>query len=343
MSRHGRHAARVGAMGLVIATLVACTTVYRARGDEAASTPVPEGGVRVYVAGDIADCRTTSVERSAARLTAQLVPEGATVLAPGDMVYQWADTRTLQACYEPTWGRHRARTLAVPGNHDYVDGSARDFRHYFGLDGISVSAEFVAYARPLSDDWLLIALDSNVDGAAMQRQVEWLKATLAAARGTAPTQATASSNVPASSAASSRCLAVMWHTPVYSSGLHRGSGEHMRPLWRLIDDHDADLLLSGHEHFYEAFDPIDGEGRVREDGDGVRQFTVGTGGARLYGFWRPPYQSRSRVLQFGVLELTLAPGHYRWRFLDIDGRVRDAGKAACRRSTGALPAASGVD
>jgi hypothetical protein len=296
---------------LGVVALAACTT-SPPRGDAALATLVPPGGTRVYVAGDIADCHATAPADTAARRTSRLVPRGATVLAPGDLAYPTADAATLRACFEPTWGEHRARVLAVPGNHDYVDGDARDFRAYFGLDALSASAEYVAYARPLGDDWLLVALDSNVAGASMQRQVAWLQRTLATVHG--------------------RCLAVMWHTPVYSSGWHRGSGDHMRPLWQVIDAHDADLLLSGHEHFYEAFDPIDGSGRARrDDGEGVRQFTVGTGGARLYGFWRPPYASRARVLEHGVLELTLARGRYAWRFLDVDGRVRDAGAANCRR------------
>lgn len=317
---------RAGLAVLCLAAVVACTTAYRPRGDEATATAVPAGAVRVYVTGDIADCRLESVDRAAARLTTELVPDGATVLATGDMTYPWADMATLLACYEPTWGRHRARTLAVPGNHDYVDGSTRDFRRYFGLDGVAVSDEFVAYARRLSDEWLLVALDSNVSGAAMQRQVEWLQRTLDAERSAAPASH--------ATTRSPRCLAVMWHTPVYSSGWHRGSGDPMRPLWRLIDAYDADVLLSGHEHFYEAFDPIDGDGRKRaDDGEGVRQFVVGTGGAHLYGFWRPPYASRARVLQYGVLELTLKAESYAWRFLDTDGQVRDAGTAACRRAS----------
>jgi hypothetical protein len=109
----------------------------------------------------------------------------------------------------------------------------------------------------------------------------------------------------------------------------------MRALWEVLDRHGADLVLSGHEHFYEAFEPRDASGRHPRDGTGMRQFTVGTGGARLYGFWRPPYASRARVLQFGVLELTLVPDRYTWRFVDVEGRVRDAGSARCRGPTGA--------
>ena len=104
----------------------------------------------------------------------------------------------------------------------------------------------------------------------------------------------------------------------------------MREFWALLDGYGADLVLSGHEHFYEAFDALDAAGRRPRDGGGMRQFTVGTGGARLYGFWRPPYASRARVLEYGVLELSLEPARYAWRFVDVDGRIRDAGAAACR-------------
>jgi acid phosphatase type 7 len=315
--------ALVALVALASSALVSCTGYRSTR--PASDLPLPAGAVRVYAVGDIADCRVDPVEATAAGWTTRLVPEGATVLGLGDMTYQWADAATLRNCYDPTWGRHRARTLAIAGNHDYVGGSARDFRRYFGLDERSVSEEFVAYSTSLADDWLLIALDSNVAGARMQRQREWLERTLDEHRASATREA--------GGGPSPRCLAVMWHTPLFSSGLHRGAGDHMRPLWKLIDAYDADLLLNGHEHFYEAFDPIDGDGRKRvDDGDGVRQFTVGTGGARLYGFWRPPYASRSRVLRHGVLELTLEPGRYSWRFLDIEGRTRDAGSAACRRA-----------
>jgi hypothetical protein len=36
------------------------------------------------------------------------------------------------------------------------------------------------------------------------------------------------------------------------------------------------------------------------------------------------------VLEHGVLQLSLARGSYSWRFIDVDGRVRDAGAARCR-------------
>ncbi len=66
--------------------------------------------------------------------TSQLVPDGAHVLGLGDMAYPLGDAAALASCYEPTWGRHRAATLAIPGNHDYVRGTASDFLDYFGVE-----------------------------------------------------------------------------------------------------------------------------------------------------------------------------------------------------------------
>jgi len=281
----------------------------------AAVPAVPSVGLQVYAAGDIADCNRRAPADSMAARTSRLVPDGALVLGLGDMAYPLADAQTLASCYEPTWGRHRAATLAIPGNHDYVRGSASGFLGYFGADGLQ-DGGFIAFTRELTAGWRLIALDSNVDGSALQAQYEWLERLLAA-------EANAPARTPG-------CLLVMWHAPLYSSGMHRGSGDRMRPFWQLIDRHGADMVLSGHEHFYERFDPLDAEGQAPRDGQAPRQFVVGTGGARLYGFWKPPYRSKARVLEHGVLQLSLERGSYAWRFIDVDGRVQDAGVARCR-------------
>ncbi len=66
--------------------------------------------------------------------------------------------------------------------------------------------------------------------------------------------------------------------------------------------------------------------------EGIRSFVVGTGGARLYGFWNPPYASRARILKHGVLRLSLDDGAFAWQFIRVDGGVADAGEARCRWS-----------
>jgi 3',5'-cyclic AMP phosphodiesterase CpdA len=258
----------------------------------------------VYAAGDIAECKGRPAEESDAARTAKLVPSGATVLVPGDTAYPFATAATYQSCYEPTWGRLRATTIAVPGNHDYVNGRSDDFRAYFG-EGASREGYF---ARRLGD-WLVIGLDSQQIGAALDRQYEWLDATL-------------QENTTA------RCTLALWHMPAFSSGLEHGPTPKMQRFWALLEQHGVEFVLNGHEHFYEAFGPLDSTGHPAADG--MREFVVGTGGAQLYPIWNPVHRSRVRLARHGVLKLTLDDEAYSWQFIDTAGRVKDAGEARCR-------------
>jgi len=257
----------------------------------------------VYAAGDIAECKGRPPAESEAARTATLVPPGATVLVPGDTTYPYATTAALQACYEPTWGVHRATTIAVPGNHDYVDGRSDDFRAYFGV----VSQENY-FARRLGD-WLVIGIDSQLIGGALDRQYEWLDATLR-------------------ENADARCTLALWHMPAFSSGLEHGPTPKMQRFWALLDEHGVEFALNGHEHFYEAFGPLDSKGAAAADG--MREFVVGTGGAHLYPVWNPFHTSKVRLARHGVLRLTLDDGTYSWQFIDTSGRALDAGEASCR-------------
>ena len=260
--------------------------------------------LQVFAAGDVARCRGAPARQSDAARTAALIPQGATVLMLGDATYDRPARTALQACYGPTWGVHLPRTLAIPGNHDYVSGKAADFLAYFG----PAAGERGYFARSL-DGWLVIGLDSNQAVAGLDRQYAWLEATLEEHRDV-------------------RCTLVMWHAPLFSSGRHRRGGKHMRRFWALLDAHGADVSLHGHEHFYEAFEPLDAAGRPSESG--LRSFVVGTGGAKLRGFGRPAEGSRVRIASHGVLRLTLDDGAYEWRFIEVGGQVADSGRARCR-------------
>jgi hypothetical protein len=304
--------------GLVSACVAACGVTRPPVA--VAPWPTAAGTVDVYAVGDIADCADVEPAESAAARTGKLVPPGSLVLGLGDMAYPLATESQLAGCYEPTWGIHRDRTFAVAGNHDYVRGDTAAFRAYVRVP--AVDPGFVAYSVELAPGWRFIALDSNVGADALQRELDWLGNAL-------------------DDTMHDRCVIAAWHAPLFSSGLHRGSGAAMRPFWQLLDEHGADLVLNGHEHFYEAFEPRDAGGQVEPEGKGPREFTVGTGGGRLYGFWRPPYASRARVLDHGVLRLALEPGRYTWAFIDVDGHIRAAGAAPCRVKEGAAPASTG--
>lgn len=280
---------------------LATTLLFAAAPVASAATASP---VVVYAAGDIADCRREPAATIAAARTAKLIPPGATVLVLGDTTYPQATTSALESCYGPSWGSFRATTLAVPGNHDYVGDSAADFRAYFGA-GTPAEGYF---ARRIGG-WLLIGLDSQQAGAALERQYRWLEATLDESTGV-------------------RCTLAFWHMPVFSSGLRHGETPRMQRFWALLERHRAEFVLNGHEHFYEAFDPMDADGRVVADG--LREFVVGTGGARLYPLWSPVHTSRERFAKHGVLRLELGEEAYAWQFIDTRGRVLDVGHAKCR-------------
>src|SRR6185436_16161923 len=73
-----------------------------------ASDPVLVG------AGDIADCGTESDQATATLLDGI----DATVFTAGDNAYPLGRVVDFSDCYDPTWGRHKARTFPSPGNHD---------------------------------------------------------------------------------------------------------------------------------------------------------------------------------------------------------------------------------
>jgi hypothetical protein len=58
---------------------------------------------------------------------------------------------------------------------------------------------------------------------------------------------------------------------------------------------------------------------------------VGPGEARLKDVSLAPWRHRAFALVHGVLELTLEPGSYGWRFIATNGEVLDRGDSRCRR------------
>jgi acid phosphatase type 7 len=80
---------------------------------------------------------------------------------------------------------------------------------------------------------------------------------------------------------------------------------------------------------YERFAPQTPDG-VADPTNGIRQFTVGTGGASLYTFGTPIANSESRGTAHGVLKLTLHGAGYEFEFVSIAGQsFKDSGSGSC--------------
>jgi 3',5'-cyclic AMP phosphodiesterase CpdA len=130
---------------------------------------------------------------------------------------------------------------------------------------------------------------------------------------------------------------VYFHHPHYTSGAYYPSAdrqvEGLADLWALMAWHRVDLVLNGHDHIYERFAKQDAAGN--RDPDGVRQFTVGTGGSSQYRLHNPPLANSEFRYNAspGVLKLTLHQDWYgyewEYRTLEPGNPVRDAGYESC--------------
>lgn len=266
-----------------------------------AAWPAHADGVALNAAGDIARCGTEG-----ARRTAELLDrlDGA-ILTLGDLAYEHGSRREFRACYEPTWGRHKARTWPAPGNHEYGTEGAAGYFDYWGARAGTAGEGYYSFEVGA---WHVVALNSNIDAQAGSAQDAWLAADLAAS--------------PA------RCILAFWHHPVFSSGRH-GNDPRMLDALRRLHAAGASVVLAGHDHLYERFAPQDPDARP-DPSRGIRLFTAGTGGAQLYEFKGLQPNSEVRVNDaWGVLRLDLDAASYRWAFIAVDGRRRDSGRADC--------------
>jgi hypothetical protein len=86
--------------------------------------------------------------------------------------------------------------------------------------------------------------------------------------------------------------------------------------------------LNGHDHLYERFAPQTPD-LLSDPSRGIRQFTVGTGGAPLYSRAAVAPNSEVLIQSFGVLRMSLQPSLYEWEFIDANGVAVDRGLNIC--------------
>jgi hypothetical protein len=275
-------------------------------------TPPPNSGKSAVLlaAGDIADCNENGDELTANILDAQ----AGTIATLGDNVYNSGTARQFAECYDPSWGRHKDRTMPAPGNHDYNTSGATGYYGYFGAAAGDPSQGYYSYDLGA---WHIIVLNSNIDMAPGSAQEQWLRSDLAAH--------------PVS------CTLAYWHHPRFNSGASHGNRRETAPLYQALYENGAEIVLSGHEHLYERFAPQNPNAQA-DPAFGIRQFIVGTGGKNLYRFDSPEPNSEIRNnATFGVLRLTLNPDGYSWQFLPVEGSsFTDSGSGTCHGAPSAV-------
>lgn len=208
------------------------------------------------------------------------------VIALGDLQYEGASTQDFRSFYDPTWGALKGITYPVRGNHEYVTNGAAGYVEYFGSHSPS-------YWTANAGGWRIIAVDSWCQGllyagcSATSPQTVWLSAQLRKAHD------------------DGRCALVAMHHPFVSSGPYATST--VQHLWKAAVLGGADLVITGHDHHYERFAPLNEIGSPATSG-GTPLIIAGLGGAPTYALRETAPGSQSTDNRtHGVVTLTLSP------------------------------------
>lgn len=277
--------------------------------DRAARTAATSGAfVRVVAAGDIAcppggtvtatRCRQASTASWAARLNPRFV------FTLGDTQYNSTSLTELRGSYAKNWGHLLSRTRPTIGNHEYKTPGATGYYTYFADRQPGPPGYYAA----ATVGWRFYYLNSNCDQVDCAKQAQWLDQEM--------------TDHP------SRCTLVTMHHPRYSSGLEHGNNPAVQPLWDVAAKHGNDVVLSGHDHDYERFVPLDAAGRASSRG--MQSFVVGTGGNNLYHLGtRKAGSAYFQARTAGVLALDLRADSYHWVYRAINGSILDRGDRSC--------------
>jgi hypothetical protein len=279
--------------------------------------------VMLVAAGDISpEPAQPGQDLATATLVEALAPD---VLVPlGDTQYEdGALAKYIHPDgYAGSWGRPDLLdiTSAIPGNHEHLTADAAGYYAYFGARGGPARKGYYAYDLA---GWHVVALNSDCHrtwpltgtrGSGSPRclagwpQLEWLKRDLAAHH--------------------PRCILAVWHHPRFGQ---RVDDAALSGIWNVLNHYHADVVLVGHEHSYSRLGAMTPAGHVASGGAGMRQLTVGTGGAALQAFTKPAREgTRARDdRHHGVLRLELRDGSWSSAWHRTDGVVSDPAAAGC--------------
>jgi acid phosphatase type 7 len=314
---------RAFASGVAIATLLTACNADRT------APRLPQRTYVIAAVGDIAcdeeaqetpsrdECRPGPV----ARAVEEIDPERLLLL--GDIQYPSETGTVSYGSFDRSFGDFRSIWAPTPGDAEWegqVDG-------YFDYFGAAAGPPGGYYSFELGA-WHVLALNSqdcfDDDGCGEgTEQYEWLL-----------------DELDRHPAERFPCTLAFWHDPRFmwvewwrSDDGPRGPVPAVRPLWQALDDGGAELTLGGNAHNYERWLAQDAGGAI--DADGLTQFVVGTGGRRLNGAGMDPRPAALASFQddaFGVLELQLGSGSYRWRWHSAPGEppFDDEGTGDCR-------------
>jgi fibronectin type 3 domain-containing protein len=315
-----RFVIRIVVSALVIGGLFAVSS-RSAVGSAATGDPVVAVGGDIACAPGKAPTATSCQQGKTGALLRSINPDY--VLPLGDSQYDSGTSSEYAGSYDVTgWGTSKAASRPAAGNHEYRSTGATDYYRYFGSNAGDPAKGYYSWdvnGPNNSFRWHLIALNSecavlgggsiSAGCGAGSTQEAWLRSDLAANK-----------NV---------CTLAYWHRPRFSSSSTTPSSTTYTAFWNDLYNAGADIVLNGHAHDYERFDPQTGAGAA--DPNGLREFIVGTGGDNFQGMGPPLANSIVRnASAFGVMNLTLHANTYDWQFVAASGyTLSDSGSATC--------------
>ena len=268
----------------------------------------------VAAAGDGA-----SGEQRAGQVVEQLVGWNPNLfLYLGDVYDKGSDSEFYNWYGTPdrNFGRLRGITNPAIGNHEYETGTTQAYSSYWNN-----IPHFYSFNTA---GWHFISLDDTVEFNQMDPssvQYRWLLNDL-------------NSNPYG-------CTAVYLHRPVFSVG-PAGSPPELQPIWSLLAQHGVKLLLTGHDHNYQRWVPLNGSGAPAPGG--VTEIVVGTGGHGISRFVRSDPSlvvgADSAPDAYGALKLAITPQAAGFTYVNIFGVTIDSGSIPCAAGADATPPTS---
>ena len=201
-----------------------------------------------------------------------------------------------------------AVTNPTIGNHEYSSGaSAPGYFDYWN--------NVPNYYSYNANGWHFISLNSNasrigVDAASVQYQ--WLSQDLA-------------NNAQA-------CTIVYYHHPLFNIG-PEGSTTAMSDIWSLMSANGVSIVINGHDHDYQRWVPLDGNGQP--SATGITEFVAGGSGHGLQRIAtsdsRVAYANDTNPTAFGALKLELNSSGTNFSYVNINGAILDSGTVPCAK------------
>ncbi len=206
------------------------------------------------------------------------------------------------------FGQFRAITDPIIGNHEYTKGKAYGYQDYW-----NTRHDDQVYYSFNANGWHFIALNANgqVGQQPGSLQYAWLLDDLN--RNTAA------------------CTLAYWHQPLFSVGPEPKS-DRMERIWALLARYHVDIVLSGHDHGYQRWQPLDGSGKI-DPVNGITEFVAAGGGHGIQQFIasdnRMAVGYDTAPLAFGALRFVLNSKGATYDYVNTAGTVLDAGTITC--------------